>query len=52
MERDADKAIHLSGTEARGGEIILRTRRRRTIFLAGLIGAVLLAFLISLAGLI
>ncbi|RXH04562.1 hypothetical protein EAV90_09205 [Bradyrhizobium vignae] len=31
--------------KARGGEIILRTPARRAIFLAGLIGAVILAIL-------
>ena len=34
--------------EARGGEIILRTPARRAIFLAGLIGAVLLVAILSL----
>ncbi|GAB1716380.1 MAG: hypothetical protein NTAFB05_14220 [Nitrobacter sp.] len=34
--------------KARGGEIILRTKARKTIFLAGLVGCVVLAFLISL----
>jgi len=33
-----DKPVHLTGTDARGGEIILRSRRRRRIFVAGLIG--------------
>ena len=31
--------------KARGGEIILRTRTRRLIFIAGLVGAVILALL-------
>lgn len=34
------------GEKARGGEIILRTPARRAIFLAGLIGALVLAALI------
>jgi hypothetical protein len=34
--------------KARGGEIILRTPARRAIFLAGLIGAVLLVVILSL----
>ena len=34
--------------KARGGEIILRTPRRRIIFIAGLAGAVLLAALLGL----
>jgi hypothetical protein len=33
--------------KARGGEIILRTPVRRAIFLAGLIGAVLLIVILS-----
>ncbi|MGE5261333.1 MAG: hypothetical protein ACM3MH_10715 [Actinomycetota bacterium] len=34
--------------KARGGEIILRSRTRRIIFIAGLVGAVLLGFFLSL----
>jgi hypothetical protein len=35
--------------KARGGEIILNTPARRAIFLAGLIGAVVLALVLMLA---
>ena len=35
--------------KARGGIIILRTRTQRIIFIAGLVGAVVLALLLSLA---
>jgi hypothetical protein len=35
--------------DVRGGEIILRTRRRRIIFIAGLVGLVLLAVIWRLA---
>ncbi|ARU17981.1 hypothetical protein [Croceicoccus marinus] len=42
----------ISAQDARGGEIILRTRRRRTIFIAGLVGFVLLAVVLALAGLV
>lgn len=35
----------VSGIEARQGEIILRTRLRRAIFIAGLAGFVILALL-------
>jgi hypothetical protein len=35
--------------KARGGEIILKTPARRAIFLAGLIGAVLLVLILALA---
>lgn len=34
--------------DARGGEIILRSRMQRTIFVAGLVGAVLLGLLFNL----
>ena len=37
-----------SAEKARGGEIILRTPARRAIFLAGLIGAVVLAVILSI----
>lgn len=43
-----DQPVHLSAEEARGGEIILRTRARRLIFLAGLAGIVILGVLIHL----
>jgi len=35
--------------KARGGEIILRTPLRRAIFIAGLVGAVVLALLLAFA---
>jgi hypothetical protein len=34
--------------KVRGGEIILRTTSRKAIFIAGLVGGLVLAFLISL----
>jgi len=34
--------------KARGGEIILRSRTRRVIFIAGLAGAVVLGFVLTL----
>lgn len=39
-----------SAEQARQGEIILRTRTRQIIFIAGLVGIVLLALLVRLAG--
>ncbi|MDC7789420.1 hypothetical protein PQJ75_22210 [Rhodoplanes sp. TEM] len=36
--------------KARGGEIVLRTRTRRTIFVAGLVGIVVLVVLTQLFG--
>jgi hypothetical protein len=37
--------------KARGGEIILRTPARRAIFIAGLAGAIVLALVLTIAGL-
>lgn len=39
----------VSGEDARGGEIILRTRRRRIIFIAGLVGIVVLGLIVRFA---
>ncbi|MFC3205095.1 peptide ABC transporter permease [Aquamicrobium soli] len=41
---------NISAQNARQGEIILRTRARRIIFIAGLAGAVVLALLVSFFG--
>lgn len=46
---DEETPVHLTGREARGGEIILRSRRRRRIFIAGLVGFVILAIAIYVA---
>jgi hypothetical protein len=43
-----EQPIHVSAQQASGGEIILRTRARRIIFLAGLAGFVLLALVLGL----
>lgn len=40
----------LTADDARQGEIVLRTRRRRLIFAGGLIGFVLLALLMAVLG--
>lgn len=40
----------ISADKARGGEIILKTKRRRLIFLGGLIGMVCLAIVLRIAG--
>jgi hypothetical protein len=42
-----DGAPHYSAERARGGEIVLRTRVERLIFIAGLVGAVILALLFA-----
>jgi hypothetical protein len=41
---------HFSAQDVRGGEIILRTRQQRMIFFGGLIGFVILALVLDLAG--
>lgn len=48
--RDPTEPTRLSATEARQGEIILRTRWRRIIFIAGLVATVVLALLASVLG--
>jgi hypothetical protein len=40
-----DRAPHYSAEKVRDGEIILRTRAERLIFITGLVGAVILALL-------
>lgn len=47
-ENAARRQDPYSAERARGGEIILTTPMRRAIFLAGLIGAIFLALLLSL----
>jgi hypothetical protein len=44
--KQAERVI--SGDKARQGEIILRTPARRFVFIAGLVGAVILALLIDI----
>nr|CAD6438822.1 peptide ABC transporter permease [Rhizobium sp. Q54] len=39
-----------SAEQARGGEIILRTRWRRVVFISGLVGLVVLAVLVRWSG--
>lgn len=39
----ADTPQHISAQDARGGEIVLRTRAPHLIFLAGLVGMIVLA---------
>jgi hypothetical protein len=49
-QRRADAAPHYSADDVRGGEIILRTRAQRLIFIAGLAGAALLGLLAFAGG--
>lgn len=44
---DNQKAPEFSGRDTRQGEIILRTRWRRIVFIAGLIGIGAIALLLS-----
>lgn len=46
-----DEPVHLTADQARGGEVILRARWQKAVFLAGLIGFVLLALVLGLYGL-
>ena len=46
MAKNSDPKEY-SAEKARQGEIVLRTRAQRVIFLAGLVGAVALAFLMQ-----
>lgn len=48
--RGANRAPHYSAEQVRGGEIILRTRIERLIFIAGLIGAVILSLFLFRGG--
>ncbi len=43
-----DEPIHIDAEKARGAEIILTKRRKRVIFIAGLVGFVLLALVFGL----
>lgn len=40
------KRKHISAEDARGGEIILRSRTRRLIFIAGLVGLMIVALIV------
>lgn len=46
MKEKRRKERTFSAEDARGGEIILTTRVRRAVFIAGLLGSVVLAFLL------
>lgn len=47
-ERPSDRPNTHSARDARGAEIILRTRTRKIIFFGGLIGFILLIFVLGL----
>lgn len=49
-KRSSEAGIVTSSQDARGGEIILRTRRRRVVFLAGLTGFALFVLVTAIAG--
>lgn len=48
-EQPTREPLRISAQDARGGEIILRTRRRRFIFIGGLVGIVLLVLVLRFA---
>ena len=48
MWRERNGRIHLSGREARGGEIVLTSKLRLWLFIGGLIAAVVLAVAIAM----
>lgn len=49
-DEEHDKGPEYAGQDARQGEIILRNRARRLIFIAGLVGLVGLALIARCAG--
>ncbi|MBM0170394.1 peptide ABC transporter permease [Altererythrobacter sp. C41] len=49
-EPERDEAIHIEAQDARGAEIVLRKRRNRLIFIAGLAAFVVLTILVRLLG--
>jgi hypothetical protein len=46
----SDEVIELPAEKARGGEIVLRTRAMRIIFIAGLAAFVLIILFVSIGG--
>jgi hypothetical protein len=50
MQSPEQERTTVSGREARQGEIILTTKPRRAIFIAGLIGIVVLALILAVFG--
>ena len=44
-EAPPDPPVHISAEDARGGEIVLRTRARRLIFVAGLVAVIVVVVL-------
>lgn len=51
-EPQDEKPPHYSADRVRGGEIDLRSRTQRVIFIAGLIGAVVLAVILKWAAIL
>jgi hypothetical protein len=47
--KDGEHETVLSAEDARQGEIILRTKTRRIIFIAGLVGLVIVAVLLRIS---
>ncbi len=49
MTREQDRVREYRAQDVRQGEIILRSQRRRIIFIAGLVGLILLTLFLRLA---
>jgi hypothetical protein len=49
MAKDEPERRTYAGRDVRQGEIILRTRTRRIVFIAGLVGIVILALVLQFA---
>ena len=46
-DQNSEGRVRIDARDARGGEVILRRRRNRTIFIAGLVGFVVLALILN-----
>ena len=49
-DRNPDEPIHIDAADARGGEIVLRKKRQRWIFIGGLVAFVVLALILRELG--
>ena len=48
-QREESERKVYSGAQVRQGDIVLRSRRRRIVFIAGLVGLVLLGLIVGFA---
>jgi hypothetical protein len=49
-DQNSEGRVRIDARDARGGEVILRRRRNRTIFIAGLVAFAVLAIALRLFG--